>query len=87
MKVINSFFISIADDGKGFSEKELLKADQPYYSGEQQKQDILNKIEDSEDVCVKKSIFNFNKKFIILILCISDIKLCLKNQFISTLNS
>lgn len=35
----NSFFISIADDGKGFSEKELLKADQPYYSGEQQKQE------------------------------------------------
>ena len=35
----NAFFVSVADDGKGFTEKELLKADQPYYSGEAQKQE------------------------------------------------
>ena len=35
----NAFFVSVADDGKGFTEKELLKADQPYYSGETQKQE------------------------------------------------
>lgn len=34
----NLFCISVSDDGKGFTEKELLKADQPYYSGETQKQ-------------------------------------------------
>lgn len=32
------FFVTVSDDGKGFTEKELLKADQPYYSGEAQKQ-------------------------------------------------
>ena len=31
------FSISISDDGKGFSDKDLLKADKPYYSGEKQK--------------------------------------------------
>ena len=35
----NAFFVSVADDGKGFTEKELLKADQPYYCGETQKQE------------------------------------------------
>lgn len=35
----DAFFVSVADDGKGFTEKELLKADQPYYSGEAQKQE------------------------------------------------
>lgn len=34
----NTFFISVSDNGKGFTEKELLKADHPYYSGEAQKQ-------------------------------------------------
>lgn len=34
----NLFCISVSDDGKGFTEKELLKADQPYFSGETQKQ-------------------------------------------------
>lgn len=34
----NAFFVSVTDDGKGFTDKELLKAEQPYYSGEQQKQ-------------------------------------------------
>lgn len=33
------FSISVADDGTGFTEKELLKADQPYYSGKMQKQE------------------------------------------------
>lgn len=30
----NTFFVSVTDAGKGFTEKELLKADQPYYSGQ-----------------------------------------------------
>ena len=33
------FSIIISDDGKGFSDKDLLKADKPYYSGEAQKQE------------------------------------------------
>lgn len=37
--VNNTFSISVADDGRGFSDKELLKADKPYYSGEAQKQE------------------------------------------------
>lgn len=35
----NSFSITVSDDGKGFSNKDLLKADKPYYSGESQKQE------------------------------------------------
>lgn len=34
-----SFSIIVSDDGKGFSDKDLLKADKPYYSGEAQKQE------------------------------------------------
>lgn len=34
-----SFSITVSDDGKGFSNKDLLKADKPYYSGESQKQE------------------------------------------------
>ena len=34
-----SLSIIISDDGKGFSDKDLLKADKPYYSGEAQKQE------------------------------------------------
>lgn len=34
-----SFSITVSDDGKGFSEKDLLKGDKPYYSGEAQKQE------------------------------------------------
>lgn len=30
-------WLSVADDGKGFAEKELLKATQPYYTGDDQK--------------------------------------------------
>ena len=33
------FSITVSDDGKGFSDKDLLKADKPYYSGEVQKQE------------------------------------------------
>lgn len=33
------FSIAVSDDGKGFSEKDLLKADKPYYSGAEQKQE------------------------------------------------
>lgn len=33
------FSITVSDDGRGFSEKELLKADKPYYSGESQKEE------------------------------------------------
>lgn len=33
------FSITVSDDGKGFSDKDLLKADKPYYSGEAQKQE------------------------------------------------
>ena len=33
------FSIIVSDDGTGFTEKELLKADQPYYSGKAQKQE------------------------------------------------
>lgn len=33
----DTFSISISDDGKGFSDKDLLKADKPYYSGEARK--------------------------------------------------
>lgn len=33
------FSITVSDDGRGFSEKELLKADKPYYSGEAQKEE------------------------------------------------
>lgn len=32
------FSITVSDDGRGFSEKELLKADKPYYSSESQKE-------------------------------------------------
>lgn len=32
-----SFSITVSDDGKGFSDKDLLKADKPYYSGEAKK--------------------------------------------------
>ena len=35
----NLFSITVFDDGKGFSDKDLLKADRPYYSGEAQKQE------------------------------------------------
>lgn len=35
----DSFSITVFDDGKGFSDKDLLKADKPYYSGEAQKQE------------------------------------------------
>lgn len=35
----NTFFLAVSDDGKGFSEKDLLKAARPYYSGEGQKQE------------------------------------------------
>ena len=35
----NTFSISVSDDGKGFSEKDLRKADKPYYSGKTQKQE------------------------------------------------
>src|SRR5699024_10350661 len=34
----NFLILSISDDGKGFGERELFKACQPYYSGETQKQ-------------------------------------------------
>lgn len=34
-----SFSITVSDDGKGFSDKDLLKADKPYYSGATQKQE------------------------------------------------
>ena len=34
-----SFSIIVSDDGKGFSDKDLLKADKPYYSGEAQKKE------------------------------------------------
>lgn len=37
--VDNTFSISVLDDGNGFSDKALLKADKPYYSGEAQKQE------------------------------------------------
>ena len=33
------FSITVSDDGKGLSDKDLLKADKPYYSGEVQKQE------------------------------------------------
>ena len=33
------FSVTVSDDGKGFSDKDLLKADKPYYSGEVQKQE------------------------------------------------
>ena len=33
------FSITVSDDGKGFSDKDLLKADKPYYCGEAQKQE------------------------------------------------
>lgn len=33
----NTFFISVTDDGKGFSEKERLIAAKPYYSGQAEK--------------------------------------------------
>lgn len=36
----NYFIISIADDGEGFSEKELLKADKPYYRGSEQEHEF-----------------------------------------------
>jgi len=34
-----SFSITVSDDGKGFSDKDLLKAHKPYYSGEAKKQE------------------------------------------------
>lgn len=36
--IADMFTITVSDDGKGFSDKDLLKADKPYYSGEPQKQ-------------------------------------------------
>lgn len=33
----NTFFVSVADDGKGFSDKELMTAAKPYYSGQAEK--------------------------------------------------
>lgn len=36
---INSFSITVKDDGKGFSDKDLVKADHPYYSGQGGKQE------------------------------------------------
>lgn len=35
----DAFSISVSDDGKGFSGKDLLKADKPYYNGEAQKKE------------------------------------------------
>lgn len=35
----NVFTLYVSDDGKGFSEKDLLKADKPYYSGAEQKKE------------------------------------------------
>lgn len=35
----NVFSLCVSDDGKGFSEKDLLKADKPYYSGAEQKKE------------------------------------------------
>ena len=35
----DSFSITVSDDGNGFSDKDLLNADKPYYSGEAQKQE------------------------------------------------
>lgn len=37
--IADMFTITVSDDGKGFSDKDLLKADKPYYSGEAQKQE------------------------------------------------
>lgn len=34
-----TFSVIVSDDGRGFTEKELMKADHPYYSGEGQKQE------------------------------------------------
>ena len=34
-----SFSITVMDDGKGFSERDLLKASHPYYSGQSEKQE------------------------------------------------
>lgn len=36
----NAFSISVIDDGKGFSEKELLMATKPYYSGKSQNDEV-----------------------------------------------
>lgn len=36
---ISSFSITVMDDGKGFSDKDLLKASHPYYSGQGTKQE------------------------------------------------
>ena len=36
---VGSFSITVSDDGKGFSDKDLLKADKPYFCGEAQKQE------------------------------------------------
>lgn len=36
----NTFFVSVTDDGKGFSDKDLLKASQPYYSGQAEKSEF-----------------------------------------------
>ena len=35
----DSFSITVTDDGKGFSDKDLLKAAHPYYSGQNEKQE------------------------------------------------
>lgn len=36
---INSFSITVRDDGKGFSDRDLIKAAHPYYSGQGEKQE------------------------------------------------
>ena len=36
---IGSFSITVTDDGKGFSDRDLLKASHPYYSGQNEKQE------------------------------------------------
>lgn len=36
----NTFFVSVTDDGKGFSDKDLLKASRPYYSGQAEKSEF-----------------------------------------------